>query len=504
MQKQLRALSPRLENLKIKNITLSKSGRAVFDLICDKAISEEDKILIKNKIKSVIPPSFDDIVINATKIVADGELVAREIISYLLNAHMSVAHSLKESNVSFCVLNGVYEYTLSLDSDIYGYFDDNDVCEDVSKHLEEYFCGKFVGRIVDTGRTVGDPTILEDKINSADYETIKCRSLEVTDVVKLWGEEIGNRAIYIADAELVSGNVTFAGKITAINQKETKKGKPFFILELDDSTGIISAKVFMTKEKEKKMEKINVGSQIIVRGELSSFNGMPSFKVNDLSYCELPVNFVPVERESKSVPSTYSLVFPEKVVETKQSFLFDIEREVEPCLLGKTFTVLDIETTGVHYSQGDKITEIGAVRIKDGKIIDKFATFVYPEQSISQEITDLTGITDEMVKDAPKFDKIVPDLFKYVDGTIIVAHNLDFDYKFIKYIAKESGYVFKNEGIDTVSFARAVVRGLKNYKLNTVCAHFGIEFLHHRAYSDAYATAKMFLELVAINKKLPL
>ena len=192
MQKQLRALSPRLENLKIKNITLSKSGRAVFDLICDKAISEEDKILIKNKIKSVIPPSFDDIVINVTKIVADGELVAREIISYLLNAHMSVAHSLTESNVSFCVINGVYEYTLSLDSDIYGYFDDNDVCEDVSNHLEEYFCGKFVGRIVDTGRTVGDPTILEDKINTADYETIKCRSFEVTDVVKIWGEEIGN------------------------------------------------------------------------------------------------------------------------------------------------------------------------------------------------------------------------------------------------------------------------------------------------------------------------
>ncbi len=504
MQKQLRALSPRFENLKIKNITLSKSGRAVFDLICDKAIAEDDKILIKNKIKSVIPPSFNDIVINVTKIVADGELVAREIITYLLNAHMSVAHSLNESNVSFCAVNGVYEYTLSLDSDVYGYFDDNDVCEDVSKHLEEYFCGKFVGRIIDTGRTVGDPTILEDKINTADYETIKCRSFEVSDVVKLWGEEIGNRAIYIADAELVSGNVTFAGRITAINQKETKKGKPFFILELDDSTGVVSAKVFMTKEKEKKMEKINVGSQIIVRGELSSFNGMPSFKVNDLSYCELPTNFVPVERESKSVPSTYSLVFPEKVVETKQSFLFDMEREVEPCLLGKTFTVLDIETTGVHYSQGDKITEIGAVRIKDGKIIDKFATFVYPEQPISQEITDLTGINDEMVKDAPKFDKIVPDLFKYVDGTIIVAHNLEFDYKFIKYMAKESGYVFKNEGIDTVSFARSVVRGLKNYKLNTVCAHFGIEFLHHRAYSDAYATAKMFLELVAINKKLPL
>lgn len=501
---RLRGLAPELANLKIKNITLSKSGRATFDFICDKAIYADTRDLLINEIREQIPSFFSDLAVNVTKIVADSELVAREIISYLSSGHMSVAHAIKQEDVSYSNVTGIGEFTLTLDSDIYGYFDDNKVLDDIANHLEDCFCGKFIGKLKDTGKIDTDTSILNEKVNSADYETIKCRRFAVNDVVRLWGEEIDSSAVYIADAELVSGNVTFAGKIDAINQKETKKGKPFYILEINDSTGVISGKIFMTKEKEKKMEKINVGSQIIARGELSLFNGMPSFKIDDLSYCELPTDFKPVERESKSVPSQYSVVFPEPIVEVTQSFLFSNEREVESCMLGKTFVVLDIETTGVHYTEGDKITEIGAVRIVDGKIVDKFQTLVNPGIKISQEITTLTGIDDEMVKDAPPFDKVVPDLFRYVDGAYIVAHNIEFDYKFIKFMSKDTGYVFKNEGIDTLAFSREVLKGMKNYKLNTVCGHFGIEFLHHRALSDAHATAKLLLELVAIKKSLPI
>ena len=493
-------MSPELENLKLKNIVLSRGGTARFEFICDKAVSDGVKLQIKERLALNMPERFKAISLTVAKIVADPELVAKEVISYLSHGHMSVSHSVKLSDISAFTDENGCNYTLKLDSDIYGYFDDNDVCEDISSHLEESFCGKFFGHILDTGKTKSDASILKEKINTADYETIKCRTFEVTDMVRLWGEEVSSRAIYIADAELVSGSVTFAGKITQINQKTTKTGKNFYVIELDDRTGKLSAKVFMTKEKEKKMEKINVGSQIIVKGDLDIFNGMQSFRINDLSYCELPLNFTPKERESKSVPSEYSVVFPEPMVEVSQSFLFSVEKPVEPCLIGQTFVVLDIETTGVHYMDGDMITEIGAVKVVDGKIVDKFQTFVNPQVKISQQITELTGITDDMVKDAPTIDKVIPDLFKYVDGAYIVAHNIDFDYKFIKHLARDTGYIFKNEGIDTLAFARAVIPRLKNYKLNTVCGHFGIEFLHHRAFSDAHATAKMFLELVSIKK----
>ena len=135
--------------------------------------------------------------------------------------------------------------------------------------------------------------------------------------------------------------------------------------------------------------------------------------------------------------------------------------------------------------------------------MDKFQTLINPEKKISEEITALTGIDDEMVKDMPTIDKVIPDFFKYADGSVIIGHNLDFDYKFIKFYAKESGYIFKNDGIDTLPFAKEVVPRLKNHKLNTVCDYFSIQFLHHRALSDAHATAKLFLELVELKKDLP-
>lgn len=499
----LRGISPELENLKIKCVKLSKSGVATVDFMCDKAVSFELKAKIEQKIRGFLPPSFSQIIINVTKIVADRELVAKEIVEYLSKSHMAVSHSVKLENVNYTALDGFGEFTLHLDSDIYDYFEDNDVCEDVANRLEDVFCGKFKGKIISSGKESA-PIAIKERFNAADYETIKCRSFDVDDVVKLWGEEISGRAIYIADASLIGGTATFAGKIVAINQKEAKTGKTYYILDIDDQTGVLACKVFLTKEKAKKMEKINVGSQIIVRGELSLFNGMPSFKVDDLSYCELPKKFVPVEREGKPVPLDYSLVFPSPIVEISQSFLFSEERQIEPCTIGKTFVVLDIETTGVHYVNGDKITEIGAVRIVDGKIVDKFQTLVNPQVKLTEEIINLTGITDDMLVDAPTFDKVIPDLYKYVDGACVVAHNLEFDYKFIKYMAKDCGYVFKNEGIDTLALSREVVRGLKNYKLNTVCGHFGIEFQHHRALSDAHATAKLFLELIAIKKSLPI
>ena len=501
--KVLKGISPELENLKIRSVKLSKSGRAIFDLLCDKAVSPQVQGTIEQKLKNYLPTTFSQVVVNVTKIVADRELVAKEIIEYLSKSHMAVSHSVKLEDVSFGNFDGYGEFVLHLDSDIFDYFDDNGVCNGISNHLEKVFCGKFKGKIISSGKESA-PLVVKEKFNAADYETIKCRTFDVSDVVKLWGEEISGRAIYVADASLISGTATFAGKIVTINQKETKTGKTFYILDIDDQTGVIACKVFLTKEKAKKMEKINVGSQIIVRGELSLFNGMPSFKVDDLSYCELPKNFTPVEREGKPVPLDYSLVFPSPIVEVSQSFLFSEERKTEPCMIGKTFVVLDIETTGVHYVNGDKITEIGAVRVVDGKIVDKFQTLVNPQVKLTEEIVNLTGITDDMLVDAPTFDKVIPDLYKYVDGACIVAHNLEFDYKFIKYMAKDCGYVFKNDGIDTLALSREVVRGLKNYKLNTVCGHFGIEFQHHRALSDAHATAKLLLELVAIKKSLPI
>lgn len=501
---KIKQIDDNLGRLRLKKITLRKSGLAEFDFICDKSVSDYTCIKIEDILRGYLPETFKECRVNVSKIVADPELVSNEIVRYLKSEFMSVANCIEPSNVrAFLPSDGKCEYVLTVDEDIYGYILSNNVTDKISAHLYENFCCLFHGEAINSGKTEANADMLEQKINTSEFETIKCRTLKVNDPVKLWGEDIEGVAIYAADAQYAQGVCCFAGTITSINQKETQKGKTFYIIELDDTTGKIQGKVFMTKEKEKKIDKLQIGTQILCRGDLSMFNGAPSFKISDVSFCVFPQDFKPEERPSKSVPEFYAYVTPEPIEDMAQAGLFDVAKSVPECLIGQTFVVVDIETTGLSYLGGDKITEIGAVKIVDGKIVDKFQTLINPERRISEEITKLTGISEDMVKDMPTFDKIIPDFFKYAAGSIIVGHNLDFDYKFIKFYAKEQGYTFKNEGIDTLPFAREVVPRLKNHKLNTVCDHFSIEFLHHRALSDAHATAKLFLELVRIKKELP-
>ncbi len=501
---KIRQIDDNLGKIRLKSVTLKKSGGANFDFICDKPASDGVCMKIENVLRDYLPDSFKECRVNVAKIVADPELVVNEIFRYLKSDFMSVANSVTKDNVSaFPPNDGRCEYVLKVDDDVYGYFRSNNVTDKISAHLYENFCCLFHGEVENLGRTEANADILKQKVNSSDFETIKCRTLKVFDPVKIWGDDIDGTAIYAADAQYAQGVCCFAGTIVSINQKETQKGKPFYIIELDDTTGKMQGKIFMTKEKEKKIDKLQIGTQIICRGDLSTFNGLPSYKISDVSFCVFPPDFKPRERDSKPVPEYYSVVKPEPIEDMAQTGFFDMAASVPECLIGKTFVVVDIETTGLSYLGGDKITEIGAVKIVDGKIVDKFQTLINPERKISEEITKLTGIDEEMVKDKPTFDKIILDFFKYAAGSVIIGHNLDFDYKFIKFYAKEQGYIFKNDGIDTIPFAKEVVPRLKNYKLNTVCEHFSIEFLHHRALSDAHATAKLFLELVGIKKELP-
>ena len=186
--------------------------------------------------------------------------------------------------------------------------------------------------------------------------------------------------------------------------------------------------------------------------------------------------------------------------EVKEATIFSGEESLPLELTEKEYVVFDLETTGTEPTL-DMITEIGAVRIKDGKIVSSFQTLVNPNRKIHANIVALTGITDEMVKDAPKLEEVIGDFYKYVGDAILVGHNVDFDYKFIKYHAEPTGYVVNNKTMDTCQMARELIFGLPNYKLNTVGEHFKVKFLHHRALSDAYAAAQIFIELLKIKDR---
>lgn len=151
----------------------------------------------------------------------------------------------------------------------------------------------------------------------------------------------------------------------------------------------------------------------------------------------------------------------------------------------------------------DKIIEIGAFKVENGEITQSFTTFVNPHRRLSEEIIALTGITEDMVKDAPACEDVMPDFFKFCDGSILVGHNAAaFDFKFVDYYCSSVGYILERKVIDTYPLSQELLY-LSNYKLNTVAEKFGITFNHHRAIDDALATAKIFIELIRMKKSLP-
>lgn len=160
-----------------------------------------------------------------------------------------------------------------------------------------------------------------------------------------------------------------------------------------------------------------------------------------------------------------------------------------------TFVCFDIETTGLS-PEKDKIIEIGALKVKDGKIIDKFSKFINPGFSIPENITNLTGISDDMVADAKSEEEVVSEFVEFTKDYILLGHNIMFDYSFTKVAAKRLGLSFEKLGLDTLAISKKVLKELQSKSLGNLCLYYGIENKRaHRAYEDARATALLYVKL---------
>ncbi len=163
------------------------------------------------------------------------------------------------------------------------------------------------------------------------------------------------------------------------------------------------------------------------------------------------------------------------------------------------YTIIDIETTGGNFNNG-KITEI-AIYLHDGnKVIDEFVSLINPEQYIPPYISKLTGISNEMVAEAPKFYEVARKIVDITDGTIFVAHNAGFDYGFVQAEFAALGYEFKRETLCTVKLSRKFLPGYKSYSLGNICSELNIQNnARHRAAGDAIATVTLFELLLKKN-----
>lgn len=366
-----------------------------------------------------------------------------------------------------------------------------------------------------------------------------------------YGRNCEGEIVKIADIQDGIGEIVIEGKIVSVDEREIKNERIIYTFNITDFTDTISAKIFIQKDDAEKIrENIKKEKFIMLKGvplydtysreiSMASIRGIKSgtdkrtIRMDNypgMKRVELHAHTQMSEMDSVMAVSDYVNTakrwghtaiaitdhgvvqsFPDAAHELKPDDNLKIIYGVEAYLVddlittvqndkGQDFTgefvVFDIETTGIG-AISNEIIEIGAVKISNQTITEKFSTFVNPSRLIPYNIQELTGINDSMVADAPYIDEALPNFLKFCGDAVLVAHNASFDTGFINQKAKDRGIHTDFTIIDTVSMARALLPELKKYKLDVVAKALGVVLEnHHRAVDDANATAEIFLRLI--------
>ena len=162
-----------------------------------------------------------------------------------------------------------------------------------------------------------------------------------------------------------------------------------------------------------------------------------------------------------------------------------------------SYVCLDLETTGLDPKK-DKIIEIGAVRVRDGEIDAMLEAFINPGRALDERITELTGIVDVQLENAPDIREVLPELLDFIGDDVLLGHSVLFDYSFVKKAAVNEKLTFEKNGIDTLKLARKFLPDLESKSLEFLCRHFEIEHNAHRAIADAKATSVLYKRLAEL------
>ena len=472
-----------------------EGDKVTFRLLTDTTYSDED-IAFARRVSARFTPVGYQADVRVIKSVPSADAVKIFLCDYLKRAFPAVAAFVSPDDITAEAGKGGGHFAIGTASDEKIA---DETLDEICRETERNFCGVWSGEFRVIKKNLGGfeyADVPEEYVAAPRYFPVVQSSPIDGAKPKI--------ALYLADLTKEIKDVTVCGNVVAIEERQTKSGKPFFSLTVSDGTGQLRCSYFSRKATLEKVRAVKAGDYICLTGDNEVYNGSLSFRAKQMDYGKPPQDFVPEERPSRAVPTRYKTVFPTPESDFMQAGLFG-ERPLPDVFKQTDFVVFDLETTGLHNSSADnmdRIIEVGAVKIHGGEICEKFSSFVACPVKLSEEIIDLTGITDDMLKGAPQVSDVIADFFKFCAGAVLVGHNVQFDYKFIRFYGEREGFIFDQRQYDTCSFAQELLH-LKNYKLNTVADHFSFTFNHHRAYDDAFVTAKIFTELVRIKGDLP-
>lgn len=161
------------------------------------------------------------------------------------------------------------------------------------------------------------------------------------------------------------------------------------------------------------------------------------------------------------------------------------------------YVALDLETTGLNPKR-DRMIEVGAVKVRNGMVTETFQSLVNPGRALNETVCELTGITEEMLKNAPDEDEVLGEILDFIGEDVLVGHRILFDYSFLKRLAVNRKLVFERKGIDTLKLARKFLPELESRRLSCLCVYYGIEHTAHRALGDAGASSKLYQKLAEL------
>ena len=360
------------------------------------------------------------------------------------------------------------------------------------------------------------------------------------------------KIVPLREASLDMGNLVVWGEIFSLESKETRdKSRKIYSIDITDYTGSITLKVIQDAQDCQALDTLKAGMSLLVRGALEydkydrenvlrprAIATVDQVKVvddalekrvelhlhtsmSDMDGMTAPADLIKQAHKwgQKAVAITdhgVAQAFPEamntaeairkedpdfKVLYGTEAYFVN---DLVPAVSGESgqslegdFICFDLETTGLS-AQNDRITEIGAVRLHNGEITDRFDIFVDPERPIPEKITQLTSITNEMVQGAPKEAEALQQFFDFCgENAVLVAHNASFDASFVRAALQRQGKPFENTYIDTVTMARSLLPDLKKATLDSVANYLKLKpFHHHRAEDDAAVLGDIFLNFL--------
>ena len=366
--------------------------------------------------------------------------------------------------------------------------------------------------------------------------------------VLILGKPIKEKPVPLKELTAETGLTTVWGDIVRKESVTSKDGKwEIYSIDITDYTSSNTLKIIQSSSKKEAIEELKEGDTLVVRGDASYDKYEHDVTIRPLAVMLvqklLKTDDAPVKRVELHLHSNMSTMdgmngsadlaklahrwghramaitdhgvvqgFPDAMYASEGwkdfRMIYGLEAYFVNDMVGAVkgeesqsfdgeFVVFDLETTGLS-AGSDRITEIGAVKVRGGEIVDVFNTFVNPGRHIPEKITQLTSITDAMVKDAPDEAEALKLWEQFCPpDAVLVAHNADFDCSFMSAAYARQQKPFRNTYIDTVTISRSLYKELKNHKLDTVAEHLKVgEFHHHRACDDAETLAKIFLRMM--------